>query len=75
MEDGGRGDDRDADHVHASFFDKIKQFIGAQVHRSILRLEALVLQQVDEHRAGEFVAFGAGRETVNAADGRGGRIG
>ena len=54
-----------------AFFHQIEQFIDAEFRRSILRLEALLLQQLHQHRAGQFVALGTGWEAINAAGGCG----
>ena len=74
VDDGGRRHDGDADDVHVSFFDQFDQLTGDQFGRGILRLEALLLQQLGEHGPGEFVAIRSRRQAINAASRRAGAV-
>ena len=47
-------------------FHKIEQLAGGELSRGVLRREALLLQQLREHRAREFVAIRSRGQTVNA---------
>ena len=56
MEDSGGCDDEDTGGVNISFIDQFNQLTD-RVSPGALRLEALLLKQLREHRPSELIAF------------------
>ena len=66
MDDSGGRDDGNTDGVNVSFIDEFNRLTGREFRRCALRLEALLLKQLDEHGPGQLIAFRSRRQAIDA---------
>jgi hypothetical protein len=66
VDDSGGCDDEDTGGVNISFIDQFNQLTGLRGSPGALRLKALLLKQLRDHRPSELIAFRSRRQAIDA---------